>query len=313
MKFYVKILVRMIKTRKKMKDFKLTLTVSALLLSGQAFAEEVKVGHAGAAIVKHDVTVQADGSAVSMNRKASAESVAKKLANPVAAMISVPIQANYQPNMGLDDTGSQWLTNVQPVIPVVLNDEWNIISRTIIPIISKDTGIVGQDRVNGIGDIVQSAWLSPTTPTDSGWIWGAGAAALIPTDVDGLSAKKWGVGPTGLALKQDGPWTYGGLFNHIWSFAGSDAVVNDVSTTFVQPFLTYITPHSVTFALNTETTYDWENEQWTVPVNFAVTKVMKIGKQVISVGGGLTYWAEAPEGGPEGLGVRLLLVLIFPK
>ena len=311
-----------------MKNMKLTLAVTALLLSGQAFAvENIKVGSSGTAFLKDkasaeagaDVTVQADGSALSMNSKASAEDVAKKLANPVAAMISVPIQANYQPNMGIDDKGSQWLTNVQPVIPLSLNDDWNIISRTIIPLVSKDTGIPGEDRINSVGDIVQSAWFSPTSPTDSGWIWGVGAAALIPTDTQ-ISSEKWGIGPTGLALKQDGPWTYGGLFNHLWSFAGSDIndpisgdVLNNVNQTFMQPFLTYITPQSVTFALNTESTYDWEREQWTVPINFAVTKVMKIGNQLISVGGGVTYWAEAPENGPEGFGVRLLLVLIFPK
>jgi len=311
-----------------MKNMKLTLAVTALLLSGQAFAvENVKVGNSGTAFLKgeastekdSDITVQADGSALSMNSKASAEDVAKKLANPVAAMISVPIQANYQPNMGIDDKGSQWLTNVQPVIPLSLNDDWNIISRTIIPLVSKDTGIPGEDRINSVGDIVQSAWFSPTSPTDSGWIWGVGAAALIPTDTQ-ISSEKWGIGPTGLALKQDGPWTYGGLFNHLWSFAGSDIndpisgdVLNNVNQTFMQPFLTYITPQSVTFALNTESTYDWEREQWTVPINFAVTKVMKIGNQLISVGGGVTYWAEAPENGPEGFGVRLLLVLIFPK
>jgi hypothetical protein len=311
-----------------MTNIRLALAVTVILLSGSAFAvEDVKVGSSGTAFLKGeasaeegaDVTVQADGTAMSVESTASAEDVAKKLANPVAAMISVPIQPNYQPNMGLNDEGSQWLTNVQPVVPISLNDDWNIISRTIVPLVSKDTGIAGQDRINSVGDIVQSAWLSPKEPTESGWIWGVGAAALIPTDTQ-ISAEKWGLGPTGLALRQEGPWTYGGLFNHIWSFAGSDIndpvsgdVLNNVNQTFMQPFLTYITPQSVTFALNTETIYDWEREQWTVPINFVVTKVMKIGDQVISAGGGITYWAEAPDGGPEGLGVRLLLVFIFPK
>ncbi len=238
--------------------------------------------------------------------------VAKKLANPVAAMISLPIQGNYQSNIGANDEGSQWLMNVQPVIPFGLNDDWNLISRTIIPFISKDTGIAGQDRINVVGDIVQSVWASPKALSENGWIWGAGAAFLLPSDSD-LSAKKWGVGPTGLALKQDGPWTYGGLFNHIWSVAGSDTVTTNVNQTFIQPFLTYITPEAVTIALSTESTYDWKNEQWTVPVNLVVTKVMKIGSQIISVGGGVTYWAEAPTNGPEGFGVRLLFTFIFPK
>jgi len=295
----------------------------SVLLSGMLLADEIVVaGNAGMGVVvdKPDVTVQADGTPLSMESGASATDVAKKLANPVAAMISLPIQPNYQPNLGLNDEGGQWLINVQPVVPIDLNDDWNIISRTIVPIISKDTGIPGADKINGLSDIVQSAWLSPKEPTESGWIWGAGAAFLIPSATDdALGADRWGAGPTGLALRQDGPWTYGGLFNHIWSFAGSDRfdaegnVANNVNQTFMQPFLTYITPESVTYALNTETQYDWEREQWTVPINFVVTKVMKFGNQMVSLGGGVTYWAEAPDAGPEGFGVRLLAVFIFPK
>ena len=239
----------------------------------------------------------------------SAGELAKKLANPVAAMISLPIQVNYQPNTGPNGDGHKWLTNVQPVIPIDFSEDWNIISRTIIPIVSSDNGT---STVNGVGDIVQSAWLSPKALTDNGWIWGAGAAFLIPTDSD-LSARKWAAGPTGLALKQDGPWTYGGLFNHLWSYAGSDGVTQNINQTFMQPFLTYITPQAVTFALNTESTYDWERKQWTVPINFSITKVTKIGGQMISYGGGVTYWAESPAGGPDGWGARFLLTFIFPK
>ena len=277
---------------------KTMIVAGTILCAGQLFAEPISIEG------KQEIAVESESS--------SAGDVAKKLANPVAAMISLPIQGNYQPNMGANDNGSQWLTNVQPVIPIEINDDWNIISRTIIPLISKDTGIAGEDRINAVGDIVQSAWVSPKALTENGWIWGAGAAFLIPSDSE-LSAKKWGAGPTGLALKQDGPWTYGGLFNHIWSVGGSDTVTSNVNQTFMQPFLTYITPEAVTIALNTETTYDWENEQWTVPVNLAVTKVMTIGSQIVSVGGGVTYWAEAPDNGPEGFGVRLLFTFIFPK
>ena len=290
-----------------MKNLKLSLTV-ALLLSVQAFAEPLSI-EGEQEIVALSTS---SGAAIAAPSSSSEGDVAKKLANPLAAMISLPIQANYQPNMGANDQGSQWLTNVQPVIPIELNDDWNIISRTIIPLISKDTGVAGQDRINKVGDIVQSAWLSPKELTDNGWIWGVGTAFLIPSGSE-LSAKKWGIGPTAVALKQDGKWTYGGLFNHIWDFAGSDGVSTQVNQTFVQPFLTYITPQTVTIALNTESIYDWKNEQWTVPVNLMVTKVVKLGSQLVSVGGGVTYWAEAPETGPEGWGARIIFTMIFPK
>lgn len=276
------------------------LTAFSILCGTQmVFAQPISVGQ-GEAVIEKSQETQSD----------SAEEIAKKLANPVAAMISLPIQVNYQPNIGLNDKGNRWLTNVQPVIPIDLNDEWNIISRTIIPLVSVDSGVAGVNTLNGVGDIVQSAWLSPKSPTESGWIWGAGAAFLIPSGSD-VSANKWGVGPTALALKQDGPWTYGALVNHIWSTGGSGS--QDISSTFIQPFLTYITPQTVTIALNTESTYDWKNEQWSVPLNLAVTKLGKVGNQLISYGAGVTYWAEGADNAPEGWGARFIVTFIFPK
>jgi hypothetical protein len=102
------------------------------------------------------------------------------------------------------------------------------------------------------------------------------------------------------------------LANHIWSFAGNDER-NDISNTFLQPFLSYTTPDAWTFALNTESTYDWKAEEWSVPINFTVSKLVKIDEQPISLTAGLRYWAAAPDNGPEGLGFRLGLTFLFPK
>ncbi len=240
------------------------------------------------------------------------EDIAKKLANPIAAMISLPIQVNYQQNLGLDDQGEKWTVNIQPVIPMELNEDWNLVTRTVIPLISQNSLFPGSGTQSGIGDIVISAWASPKAATDNGWIWGVGAAALIPTGSD-ISAHKWGLGPTAIALKQDGPWTYGGLGNHIWSTGGNDSVVENVNSTFIQPFISYVTPQAVSISLNTESTYDWENEQWSIPINLQVTKVTKIGNQLISYGAGVTYWAESPDNGPEGWGARAIVTFIFPR
>ena len=241
-----------------------------------------------------------------------AADVAKKLANPIAAMISLPIQVNYYQNIGLDDKGERLTTNIQPVIPMELNDDWNLITRTIMPLVSQARLFPGAGTKHGIGDIIASAWASPRLPTESGWIWGVGPVFLIPTGSD-VSAHKWGTGPTGIALKQDGPWTYGGLANHIWSTGGSDRVLKDISTTFMQPFVSYVTPQAVTVSLTSETTYDWENEQWNVPINVTVSKVGKIGNQLISYGGGVSYVAEGSDSGPKGWGARFMLTFIFPK
>jgi len=244
--------------------------------------------------------------------EAHENSLAMQLSNPVAALISVPLQLNYDRDIGPADDGDRWLLNVQPVIPFDLNDDWNLISRTILPVISQDEIYPGAGGQSGIGDIVQSMFFSPKQPTASGWILGAGPVFLIPTGSDDLlSAKKWGAGPTGVALKQDGPWTYGVLANHIWSIGGSGP--QDLSTTFLQPFVSYTTPSALSFTLSTESTYDWEREQWAVPINALVSKVTKVGGQLVSVGGGVRYWADGPDSGPHGWGFRLVVTLLFPK
>jgi hypothetical protein len=181
------------------------------------------------------------------------EELAKKLQNPVAALISVPFQLNYDQNIGPEDDGYRWTLNIQPVIPFYLNEDWNLISRTILPVIHQDEIFPGAGDQTGIGDIVQSLFLSPVAPW-AGWIWGAGPVFLFPTGSDDLlTTDKWGAGPTGVTLRQQGPWTYGALADHIWSLAG-DGDRADVNATFLQPFVAYTTPTAWTFTLNSEST-----------------------------------------------------------
>jgi len=239
--------------------------------------------------------------------------LAKKLANPVAALISVPFQLNYDQDIGVADEGERWTLNIQPVVPFGISEKWNLISRTILPVIWQDEILTNAGDQSGIGDIVQSLFFSPKEPTAAGWIWGVGPVFLLPTGSDDLlTTDKWGAGPTAVVLRQQGPWTYGALANHIWSFAGDDDR-EDVSSTFLQPFLSYTTPSAWTFTLNSESTYNWESEEWLVPVNAMVSKVVSIGSQLVSLGAGVRYWADSPDSGAEGLGFRLIVTLLFPK
>ncbi|MTH77094.1 transporter [Paracoccus aestuariivivens] len=240
------------------------------------------------------------------------QELAKQLSNPVASLISLPFQFNYDSGYGPSD-GEKYVLNVQPVVPITLNDDWNVISRTIIPIV-KQSDIAGESgSQSGVGDVLASFFFSPKLPTKNGLIWGAGPAFLLPTASDELlGAEKWGIGPTAVVLKQHGGWTFGGLANHIWSVAGEDDR-DDISSTFLQPFVTYTTPTSWTFALNTESTYDWKNEQWTVPINMQVSKLVKFGAQPVSFQMGARYWADAPENGPDDWGMRASVTWLYPK
>jgi hypothetical protein len=242
-----------------------------------------------------------------------ASEIAKKLSNPIASLISVPLQFNWDDNFGADDGGSLFKLNVQPVIPISISDDWNLISRTILPIVDQDGFPFSDYNEFGLSDTVQSFFFSPKAPTNSGWIWGAGPVLLLPTATDDyLGTEKWGAGPTAVALKQTGPWTYGALVNHIWSFAGESNRA-DVNATFVQPFLSYITPKHTTYVVNTEATYDWEGDAWSVPINLQVNQLLKVGKQLLQVGGGVRYWVESPDAGPEGWGLRMNVVFVFPR
>jgi len=203
------------------------------------------------------------------------------------------------------------MLNVQPVIPISLNEEWNIISRTIVPVIDQNIPGLGDGSQSGVGDVVQSLFFSPKKPTAGGLIWGVGPVFLIPSGTDFISADKWGAGLTGVVLKQQGPYTYGALANHIWSVGGSGR--QDISSTFIQPFFSYTTKTATSFTIQTEATYDWKSERWNVPIGLFVGQVLKVGNQPIQVTAGPRYYADSPPGGPHGWGFRAAVTLLFPK
>lgn len=278
--------------------------------------------------------------------------IAKQLNNPVASLISVPFQANWDFRMGPRDEGTQFKLNFQPVIPIQLNQDWNLIIRTIIPYISQEDVHKGPlpiypgltddflsrfpsrlrddidraagrefDRAarkrpvdhhqDGLSDTTQSFFLSPTAGGPFGSILGIGPVFNYPTATDDLlGSEKWSAGPTLLVLRQESGWTYGVLANHLWSFAGDDDR-RSVNATFVQPFLSYTTKAHTTFGVNTESTYDWNESQWTVPINGFVTQLVRIGKLPVSFTLGGRYYTEGPSGAAE-WGLRFVVTLVFP-
>jgi hypothetical protein len=236
--------------------------------------------------------------------------LAKKLSNPVANLISVPAQFNFDFGYGADDGGFRMTTNVQPVIPITLNEDLNLITRTILPIIYQNDVPVAGESEFGLGDTLLSLFASPSSTEP--FIWGAGPAFLLRTDTSALlGSEKWGIGPTGVVLKQTGHVTFGALVNHIWSFAGASDRA-DVSSTFLQPFFAYTLPSATTFTVNSETTYDWMGEQWLAPVNLMAAQLLAPGGQPLQLQAGVRYYVESPDGGPD-WGVRFAVTLLFPQ
>lgn len=272
----------------------------------------------GAAEAEIKPTEDATGHASPGEAEGSAESehnLATKLQNPVADLISVPFQFNWDTGIGPDEDKDKITINVQPVIPFHLSEQWNLISRTIVPIVYAEGPVEGVEDEFGLGDTTQSFFFSPKEPV-GGWILGVGPAALIPTGTGDLfRSKQVGLGPTAVALRQvplgEGTLTFGGLVNHLWKVAGDDDVP-DVNSTFLQPFISYTLKTGTTFGLNTESTYNWTNEEWTVPVNATFSQLVRVGKLPVQFQFGGRYYFDAPKDGPE-WGIRFAITLLFPN
>lgn len=245
----------------------------------------------------------------------SASDLAKQLSNPVADLVSIPIQFNWEQGVGPDE-GLRTITNIQPVLPMTLNDDWNLIGRFILPVVGQPPLVPNGQSSFGTSDILLSAFLSPS---QSRLIWGVGPALTLPTTTDPfLGAGKWSIGPTAVVLKQRGSWTYGALVNHLWSYASVSTSAKDradVNQTFLQPFLAYATATGVTIGINSESTANWEaedGEEWTVPINLVISKVTRLGPFPFQMGAGFGIFATAPEGGPSWK-LRAVFVLLLPR
>ena len=237
--------------------------------------------------------------------------LAKKLQNPIANLISIPVQNNWDFNIGPEDA-YKYTSNVQPVIPFSISEDWNVITRTIMPFVHAQSPEPGGDNVTGMGDTTQSFFFSPKAPTSDGWVWGVGPAFLWPTSSSSrLGTGKTGAGPTVVLLKQKDGWTYGFLGNQIWSFAGK-STTSDVNSTFAQPFFTYTTKSYTSLGLTSESTYDWEAREWTVPLNINASQLLKLGKLPIQFLAGPRFYLHTPDGGPN-FGLRFMVTLLLPE
>ena len=272
--------------------------VASTLATGAAYAQSAPAG---------SPTEPAAAPAASAD---DAAALAQKLSNPVSSLISVPFQLNYDARIGPLKDGERLTINVQPVIPFSISKDWNLVSRTIVPIVWQSDIFPGSGNQFGLGDTVQSFFFTPKQA--KGIIWGAGPVILLPTGTDQLlSGHKWGVGPTAVVLKQAGQWTIGGLANHIWSVAG-DNNRNDLSLTYFNPFISHTSKTAFTVGASADLTYDWKIDKLVMPVNLTASQLVKVNKQLLSLGGGLRYYVATTDASPHGLAARLSITLLYP-
>lgn len=239
------------------------------------------------------------------------EDLAKATQNPVADLISLPFQNNLNFDVGPREK-TQNVLNIQPVWPVHWNEDWNLITRTIAPVISQPAMAPGDDREFGLGDTTFTAWLSPRKPEK--WIWGVGPVALLPTATDdALGSDKWGIGPSAVVLTMSGKWVVGSVFSNVWSFSGSGD--QDVNLFTWQYFINYNLPNGWYLVSAPIITSNWEadsSDKWTVPFGGGIGKVFRIGKQPININAQAFYNVEKPDYGPD-WSARLQVQLLFPK
>jgi hypothetical protein len=240
-----------------------------------------------------------------------AAELAKKLANPISSLISVPFQNNTDYGIG-DLKGSRNTLNIQPVVPFSLSKNLNLIARVIMPIVSQYNITGAKETQSGLGDFVVSGFFSPAV-SKNGFTWGAGPVFLLPFGTnDYLTGKKFGIGPTAVALKQSHGFTFGALVNQIWSVSGSDARP-DVNQMFLQPFFTYNWKTGAGLGFNFEYTQNWQAGSSTVFFNPIVTGVTSLGRQKLQLGAGPRINMAAPSGGSSDWGWRVVAVFLFPR
>jgi hypothetical protein len=244
----------------------------------------------------------------------SPEQLAKLAQNPVGNLVSVPFQNNTNFDVGpLEKT--QNVLNIQPVYPIHVNDDWNVITRTILPLLWQPEFVPGQGSTFGLSDVQFSAFLSPANPGE--WIWGAGAIAQLPTNTDDvLGNDRWGLGPTAVLLRieKGNPWVYGALVNNIWSVSGSssDPPINQF---LLQPFVNYNFPGGTYLTTAPIVTANWEasgSDVWTVPLGGGIGHIFHLGRLPVNSQVSAYYNVATPEFGADWQ-LRVQVQLMFPK
>jgi len=239
------------------------------------------------------------------------EALAKAAQNPIANLISLPLQNNTDFGLGPED-GTRNVLNIQPVWPFHLGESWNLITRTIVPVVSQPGFAPEQEQKNGLGDTTFTAFFSPQN--SGSWTWGVGPVFLLPTSTDDrLGVGEWGAGASAVFLTMPGSWVVGSLFSNVRTFGDdSDPKVNLFTW---QYFINYNFGEGWYLTSAPIMTADWEadsNNRWAVPLGGGLGKVFRLGKLPVNANAQAYSFVEAPAGGPDWQ-LRLQVQFLFPK
>ena len=267
-------------------------------------------------LVAQDTPIDARGTQVGTEETAAASTTTsdlqKAVQNPVASLISVPIQNNSNFGVGPYDR-TQDVLNIQPVIPAKISKNWMLITRIIQPIIWQPYPDQPTGGEYGFGDMNPTFFLSPAKPGKL--IWGVGPAFAIPTATNQILGQgKFSMGPSVVVLAQPGKWTLGALVNNVWSIAGSGSRP-DVNQMLLQYFVNYNLNKGWYITISPILTANWNASSgnvWTVPFGGGVGRVMKLGFQPVNISAAFYGNAVYPSGASP-WGMRLQIAFLFPK
>ena len=240
---------------------------------------------------------------------ASPQEIADKMANPVANLISVPLQNNLNYGIG-EFNGSKYVINIQPVVPFKLSDNLNLITRYILPVVDQ-RDITGENTHQfGLSDATVTAFFAPKAKK---LITGYGPAFLVPTATDKLlGTQKFGVGPSVLIMHQRKGLSIGFLANQIWSVAGNSER-NDFNQFYTQIFLSHSYKSGANWGANVEITQNWEGNTTLVSFNPSLGGVTKFGDQIVQ----FSIQPLIPIVGPSEIkpdwGIRAVVAFVFPQ
>ena len=282
------------------------LLIVPLAVSFAAGAQEEKVP---VEEVAPEVSAIEDAAMMAAN-ESDTQALAKAAQNPIGNLISVPFQNNTNFDIGPDER-TQNILNIQPVIPLGVSKNWNMITRTILPVISQPAP--GPDRTDGLGDLNFTAFFTPKQPGKV--MVGAGPVFLFPTATDEvLGTDKWSIGPSIVALVTPGSWLLGALWNNVWSVAGDDDRA-DVNSMLFQYFVNYNYPSGWYLTSAPIITANWEagkDDRWIIPFGGGFGKLVRFGKRPVNMTLQAYYNVEKPASGPD-WSIRFQIQLLFPK